>query len=145
MKRFISKTALASCVMFSVIMAWFLVMGYLFAGPSYGLNLTASLMAASLGMAVLQTLWFSEAVFKRLAYPARIAGFGACGLPVIGACAWLGRWMPSEVGPGGAAAFVVAYLLILAATSAAYALYYKKAAGSYDEALARYRRENPHT
>ena len=134
MKRFISKTALASCVMFSVIMAWFLVMGYLFAGPSYGLNLTASLMAASLGMAVLQTLWFSEAVFKRLAYPARIAGFGACGLPVIGACAWL-----------GAAAFVVAYLLILAATSAAYALYYKKAAGSYDEALARYRRENPHT
>ena len=83
MKRFISKTALASCVMFSVIMAWFLVMGYLFAGPSYGLNLTASLMAASLGMAVLQTLWFSEAVFKRLAYPARIAGFGACGLPVI--------------------------------------------------------------
>ena len=145
MKRLVSKTALAACVMFSVIMAWFLAMGYLFAGPSYGLNLTASLMVASLGMAALQMLWFSEAVFKRLAYPARIVGFGACGLPVVGACAWLGQWMPGGAGLGGAAAFVVIYLTVLAFTSLGYALYYKKTAGSYDEALARYRRENPHT
>ena len=80
--------------MFAVLMAWFLAMGYVFAGPRDGLNLTASLFAAAIGLAALQTVWFTGALFEKLAHPARIAGFGACGLPVIALCAWLGRWMP---------------------------------------------------
>ena len=36
-------------------------MGYVFAGPSYGLNLTASLFAAAIGLAALQTVWFTGA------------------------------------------------------------------------------------
>lgn len=94
MKRILAKTANAACIMFAVLMAWFLAMGYVFAGPSYGLNLTASLFAAAIGLAALQTVWFTGALFKKLAYPARIAGFGACGLPVIALCAWLGQWIP---------------------------------------------------
>lgn len=47
MKKIIAQTATAVCIVFTVMMAWFLAMGYLFAGPSYGLNLTASLYGAA--------------------------------------------------------------------------------------------------
>lgn len=78
MKKIIAQTATAVCIVFTVMMAWFLAMGYLFAGPSYGLNLTASLYGAAFGMAALQAIWFTGALIKKLPYPARIAGFGAC-------------------------------------------------------------------
>ena len=116
-------------------------MGYLFAGPSYGLNLTASLYGAAFGMAALQAIWFTGALIKKLPYPARIAGFGACLLPVLALCAWLGQWLPAE-DPGAWASFVVIYLFILAGMTAGYTVYYKKTAGGYDEALARYREQN---
>ncbi len=143
MKNILLQTARATCIMFTVLMAWFLAMGYLFAGPSYGLNLTASLLAAAVGLAALQALWFTGAAFKKLAYPARIAGFGACGLPVIALCAWLGQWIPAEAGPYASATFAVVYLVILAGMTIGYSVYFKRTAGSYDEALERYRRDNP--
>ncbi len=127
MKKIIAQTATAVCIVFTVMMAWFLAMGYLFAGPSYGLNLTASLYGAAFGMAALQAIWFTGALIKKLPYPARSA--------------WLGQWLPAE-DPGAWASFVVIYLFILAGMTAGYTVYYKKTAGGYDEALARYREQN---
>lgn len=66
MKKIIAQTATAVCIVFTVMMAWFLAMGYLFAGPSYGLNLTASLYGAAFGMAALQAIWFTGALIKKL-------------------------------------------------------------------------------
>lgn len=142
MKRIILQAANAFCIMFTVLMGCFLVMGYVFAGPSYGLNLTASLLAAALGLAALQALWFTNALFMQLAYPARIAGFGVCGLPLIALCAWLGQWIPAEVGVSAWVAFVVIYLAILAGMTIGYTIHFKKTAGSYDAALERYREKN---
>lgn len=141
MKKIIAQAAIAACIMFTVVMAWFLAMGYLFAGPSYGLNITASLYGAAIGMAVLQAFWFTGAVFKKLAYPARIAGFGTCLLPVLALCALGGQWFPVDT-LGAWIGFVVVYLFILAGMTAGYTVYYKKTAGGYDEALARYREQN---
>ena len=141
MKKILAQAAIAACIMFTIVMAWFTAMGYLFAGPSYGLNLTASIFGAALGMAALQALWFTSAVFKKLAYPARIAGFGACLLPVLALCAWGGQWFPAD-NPGAWIAFAVIYLFILAGMTAGYTVYFRKTAGSYDAALERYRKQN---
>ena len=102
---------------------------------------TMSVFGAALGMAALQALWFTGAVFRKLAYPARIAGFGACGLPVLALCAWAGPWFPLD-DPGVWAAFALVYLFILAGVTAGYTIYFKKTAGGYDQALARYREKN---
>ena len=142
MKKIIVQAASAACIMFTIVMLWFTGMGYLFAGPSYGLNLTMSVFGAALGMAALQALWFTGAVFRKLAYPARIAGFGACGLPVLALCAWAGPWFPLD-DPGVWAAFALVYLFILAGVTAGYTIYFKKTAGGYDQALARYREKEP--
>lgn len=141
MKNILAQTAITACIMFTIVMLWFTGMGYLFAGPSYGLNLTLSVFGAALGMAALQALWFSEAVFKKLAYPARIVGFSACLLPTLALCAWVGQWLPVD-NPGAWVMFVVVYLFILAGITAGYGVYFKKTAGGYDKALERYRKQN---
>lgn len=141
MKRLLVQTSLTICAFFTICMTACLALGYAFAGPSYGLNLTASILAAALGMGVLQAFWFSEAAFKKLVYTARTAGFGLTALPVLVGCVWLGKWLPIDM-PAAWAAFVVVYLLVLASMTAGYAVYFKKTAGSYDEALARYREQN---
>lgn len=46
---------------------------------------------------------------------------------------------PPEAGVNAWVAFVVVYLFILGGMTAGYTLYFKKTAGSYDEALERYR------
>lgn len=140
MKKIAAQAAITACIMFTVVMVWFTAMGYLFAGPSYGLNLTASVLGAALGMAALQALWFTGAAFKKLAYPARLAGFGVTLLPVLALCAWGGQWFPAD-NPGAWVAFVVVYLLILAGVTAAYGAYFRKTADSYDQALERYREQ----
>lgn len=141
MKKIVVQAASATCIMFTIVMLWFTGMGYLFAGPSYGLNLTASVFGAAFGMAALQALWFTGAVFKKLAYPARIAGFGVCLLPVLALCAWGGRWFPVDI-PWAWVSFAAIYLFILAGMTAGYTVYFKKTAGGYDEALARYREQH---
>ena len=140
MKKIVVRTFVAACIMFTATMVWFTGTGYLFAGPSYGLNLTASVLCGALGAAALQALWFTGAVFKKLAYPARIAGFGACLLPVLALCAWGGQWLPVD-NPWAWVSFAVIYLLILAGVTTGYTVHFRKTAGSYDAALARYREQ----
>lgn len=137
MKRIITKTALSVCVFFTITMLVSTIMGYVFAGPSYGLNITVSIFAATATLAVLQALWFTETVVKHLAYPLRIVGFGLSAFPPLAVCAWLSQWLPADI-PGVWISFAVTYLIILAGATAAYTAYYRKVAGSYDEALKRY-------
>ena len=67
-------------------------------------------------------------------------GFGATALPALILCAWLGAWFPmDDAGPW--VGFCVIYLVALAGASAGYALHYRRVAGGYDAALARYREE----
>ena len=67
-----------------------------------------------------------------------IAGFGLTGLPALVLCAALGGWFPLD-NIGAWVSFVAIYLVTLAAITAGYTIYYRRTAGSFDAALARYR------
>ncbi|MEG0016006.1 MAG: hypothetical protein RR747_05445 [Gordonibacter sp.] len=138
MKELAKQTIFSICLFFTIAMTACLALGYVFAGPSYGLNLTASLLVMTLGIGVLQAFWFSGAGVKKLTYPVRIACFGATAFPVLAASAKVGAWLPEDQ-PGTWGMFVVIFLVILAVMTAGYTLYYCKSAGSYEAALARYR------
>ena len=53
-------------------------------------------------------------------------------------CAALGGWFPLD-NIGAWVSFVAIYLVTLAAITAGYTIYYRRTAGSFDAALARYR------
>lgn len=141
MKKITVQTVVNACIIFTVMMACLLAMGYLFVGPSKGLNITASIYVAAFCCAVLQAFWFVSAVFKKLPYFVRLIGFNACLLPVLALCAWIGAWFPMRSSDPWIL-FVVIYVIGAVIVTIAYAVYFKTTAGSYDEALARYRDKN---
>ena len=132
MRNIVKSAFVRTCITFTVAMALWCAAGLVFAGPVEGIVITLSLLAA------LQAFWFTEAVIGRLSYPARIAGFGLTGLPVLVLCAALGGWFPLD-NIGAWVSFVAIYLVTLAAITAGYTIYYRRTAGSFDAALARYR------
>ena len=56
------------------------------------------------------------------------------------ACGWFGNWFPHEIEV--VASFFITFLAIFALAAVGYGIYFKKTAGSYDAALARYREQN---
>lgn len=138
MKDLIKRTAIRICIFFTVAMALWCIAGLIFAGPVEGIVITLSLLAAFVLLCSLQTFWFTEIALKRPSYPVRIAGFALTALPALALCAALGHWVPLD-DPGAWISFVVVYLVVTAAITAGYTLYFRRTAGSYDDAMARYR------
>lgn len=141
MKKIAIQVVINACIIFAIMMALILVISYLLAGPSKGLTLTVSLYVAAFCCAAIQALWFLSNVFKKVPYFVRLIGSNACFLPVLALCAWFGAWFPVRNYLSWAL-FVAIYIIIAIIITIAYAIYFKTTAGSYDEALARYREQN---
>ena len=141
MNRILKSALIRVCVAFTAAMALWCALGLVFAGPVEGIVITLSLLAACLLLVALQVLWFTEIAIRRAPYPMRIAGFGLTALPALAAAAALGGWFPAD-NAGAWVTFVAIYLATLAAITAGYTIYYRRTAGSFDAALARYRTEH---
>lgn len=135
----LGRALLAGCAIYTASNVISLPLGYAFAGPSEGLDIASSLLVGSLAMGLLQGLWFSEAVFKKLNYAVRLIGFALTGMSALLACGWFGNWFPHE--PGVVVTFAAIFLIIFFAILGGYTIYYKKTAGSYQAALDKYREE----
>ena len=138
MREYLKKAGIRACVYFTIAMLFWCVAGLMFAGPVEGVVITLSLLLAMGLLTLLQTLWFTPLVARRMHYPVRIAGFCLTGLPALALCAAVGSWFPLD-NAGAWASFVVIYLVATALLTIGYALYYRRSVGSLDAALARYR------
>lgn len=138
MKGMVKNALVHACVYFTIAMALWLIVGFVFAGPVEGVVVSTSILAACLLMALLQSLWFTDRVMKRPGYPLRILGFGVSGIVALGACAWLGGWMPRDV-PEAWITFVAIYLLLLALFTILFSFIYRKKVAKYSHALNRFK------
>ena len=141
MKAFLKQFVLGTCVIFTIFMTLSLPMAYYYAGLSgadtQGLTITLTLLIACIGFSFLQGFWFSGLIIKKLAYPLRLTGFAITGAGTLFACGWFGNWFPHEIEV--VVSFFITFLAIFAIATIGYGIYFKKTAGSYDAALARYR------
>lgn len=141
MKAFLKQFALGTCVIFTIFMTLSLPMAYYYAGLSgadtQGLTITLTLLIACICFSFLQGFWFSGLIIKKLAYPLRLTGFAITGAGTLFACGWFGNWFPHEIEV--VVSFFITFLAIFTIATIGYGIYFKKTAGSYDAALARYR------
>ncbi len=103
------------CIGFTVAMIAFLALGTCFADDAakQGIYYCWSILAACVAASALQLVFFTPAVIRRMAYPARLALFGACLYAVLCALAFIFAWVPAS-NPGAWVTFTVVYLAILA-------------------------------
>ena len=137
MSDFAKRIIVSTCMMFTLFMTIGSIAVIIFTGPQYGLVMTLSFLIASLLFAILRGIWFTDKIIHRLAYPARIAGFGVTGLIALAACAWVGNWFPAD-NIWAWMSFGAIYLVILVGFCIGYQIYFKRTVGNFDNSLRKY-------
>lgn len=129
------------CIGFTVAMIAFLALGTCFADDAakQGINYCWSILAACVAASALQLVFFTPAVIRRMAYPARLALFGACLYAVLCALAFIFAWVPAS-SPGAWVTFTVVYLAILAVLTLVFNAKLSRETRELNDRLAEYRK-----
>ena len=129
------------CIGFTVAMIAFLALGTCFADDAakQGIYYCWSILAACVAASALQLVFFTPAVIRRMAYPARLALFGACLYAVLCALAFIFAWVPAS-SPGAWVTFTVVYLAILAVLTLAFNAKLSRETRELNDRLAEYRK-----
>ena len=131
----------SNCIGFTVAMIAFLALGTCFADDTakQGIYYCWSILAACVAASALQLVFFTPAVIRRMAYPARLALFGACLYAVLCALAFIFAWVPAS-SPGAWVTFTVVYLAILAVLTLVFNAKLSRETRELNDRLAEYRK-----
>lgn len=129
------------CIGFTVALIAFLALGTCFADDAakQGIYYCWSILAACVAASALQLVFFTPAVIRRMAYPARLALFGACLYAVLCALAFIFAWVPAS-SPGAWVTFTVVYLAILAVLTLVFNAKLGRETRELNDRLAEYRK-----
>ena len=129
------------CIGFTVAMIAFLALGTCFTDDAAkrGIYYCWSILAACVAAPALQLVFFTPAVIRRMAYPARLALFGACLYAVLCALAFIFAWVPAS-NPGSWVTFTVVYLAILAVLTLVFSAKLSRETRELNGRLAEYRK-----
>ena len=131
----------STCIGFTVAMTAFLAWGTCFADEAAkrGIYYCWSILAVCVAAPALQLVFFTPAVIRRMAYPARLALFGACLYAVLCALAFIFAWVPAS-DPGAWVTFTVVYLATLAVLTLAFNAKLSRETRELNDRLAQYRK-----
>lgn len=129
------------CIGFTVAMIAFLALGTCFADDNAKqvIYYCWSILAAGVAAPALQLVFFTPAVIRRMAYPARLALFGACLYATLCALAFIFAWIPVN-NPGAWITFTVVYLAILAVLTLVFNAKLSRETRELNDRLAEYRK-----
>lgn len=129
------------CIRFTVAMIAFLALGTCFADDAakQGIYYCWSILAASVAASALQLVFFTPAVIRRMAYPARLMLFGVCLYAVLCALAFIFAWIPAN-NPGAWVTFTVVYLAILAVLTLVFNAKLSRETRELNDRIAEYRK-----
>lgn len=100
-------------------------------------RLLLSFFLAGLLIAICQFVWFTDKFIKKMSYIARTVVFGLCIYVALVICVFVGGWFPIS-NMVSWIAFTIGFLIMLIGITLGYHIYYKRTAGSYEEALKAY-------
>ena len=131
----------STCIGFTVAMVAFLAWGTCFADDTakQGIYYCWSILAVCVAPPVLQLVFFTPVVIRRMAYPARLALFGVCLYAALCALAVFLGWFPVS-DPGAWVTLTVAYLAILAVLTLAFNAKLSRETRELNDRLAEYRK-----
>lgn len=128
------------CFAFTIFMLFSMLFGMIFADAEAqtGIMYCWGIAGAMLGAVVMQLVFFTPLVIKRLGYATRVALFGACFYAVLTPLAALFGWFPTDI-PGAWITWTVIYVIALALFTVLFTLVYRRETKTLNEKLERYK------
>lgn len=136
--RFVGELKQWGCLSFTGALCVYMFIDWLYGGESIRYSLVVQLLAMCGIITLLQYVFFSGQVLRRISYWLRLVIF--CGLifGVCGAFAWTFHWFPMD-NPGAWLWFVAIFFVAFVLLSLGFEVYFRIIGRRYDEALGRRR------
>lgn len=131
------------CIGFTLLILFSCIAGLIYADEAAkpGIIMCLSIGVAMLICAVLQLIFFTPVLIKRMGYVWRLSFFGICLYVILALCGAAFGWFPAD-NLGAWIAFTVAYLIILAFMSAIFTLINKRDIKTLNDKLAEFKAEH---
>lgn len=128
------------CIAFTIFMLFSMVFGMIFAGEEAraGIMYCWGIAGAMLAAVIMQLVFFTPLLIKKMGYGARVALFGICFYAVLAPLAVAFDWFPAAM-PEAWVSFTVIYLVILVLLSALFTALYRRQTKRLNEMLAKYK------
>ncbi len=142
MKKFmegVMEWKTAACLMFTGCVILLAVIMLLMGENVLSIATLASMLIVSSLGSLLQMLAFTDRVFKKLRYSARMLVFAVPFLAVLALNAYIFRWFEPESGYG--LTFILIFLAVFAGMSVGFEIYYRAMGKKYDGLLGQYRKQ----
>lgn len=125
------------CIGFTLLVLFSCIFGLIFADEAAkpGILMCISIGVAMFVCAVLQLIFFTPVVFKRMSYPFRLTLFGVSLYIVLALYGAYFNWFPAD-NAGAWVAFTLTYLVILALMSIIFTLINKRETKALNDGLA---------
>lgn len=131
------------CIGFTLLILFSCIFGLIFADEAAkpGIIMCLSIGAAMLICAVLQLIFFTPVLIKRMGYVWRLSFFGICLYMILALCGAAFSWFPAD-NVGAWIAFTVTYLIILAFMSVVFTLINKRNIKTLNDKLTEFKAEH---
>ena len=128
------------CIAFTIFMLFSMVFGMIFADAEArtGIMYCWGIAGAMLLAVVMQLVFFTPLVIRRLGYAARVALFGVGFYAILTPFAAFFGWFPADI-PGAWITWTVIYVVILTLLTALFTMIYRREAKALNEKLERYK------
>lgn len=128
------------CIAFTIFMLFSMVFGMIFADAEArtGIMYCWGIAGAMLGAVIMQLVFFTPLVIRRLGYAIRVALFGVGFYAVLTPLAALFGWFPTDI-PGAWVSWTVIYVIALALFTVLFTLVYRRETKALNEKLERYK------
>lgn len=131
------------CIGFTLLILFSCIAGLIYADEAAkpGIIMCLSIGAAMLICAVLQLIFFTPVLIKRMGYVWRLSFFGICLYAILALCGAAFSWFPAD-NVGAWIAFTVTYLIILAFMSVVFTLINKRNIKTLNDKLTEFKAEH---
>ncbi len=128
------------CIAFTIFMLFTMIFGMIYADEEAkaGIMYCWGIAGAMLVAVVMQLVFFTPLVIRRLGYAARVALFGVGFYAILTPFAAFFGWFPADM-PGAWITWTVIYVVILALLTVFFTLIYRREAKALNEKLERYK------
>lgn len=128
------------CIAFTIFMLFTMVFGMIYADAEAkeGIMYCWGIAGAMLVAVVMQLVFFTPLVIRRLGYATRVALFGVGFYAVLTPLGALFGWFPADM-PGAWVTWTVIYIVILAFLTVLFTMIYRREAKALNEKLERYK------
>lgn len=128
------------CIAFTIFMLFSMVFGMIFAGEEAraGIMYCWGIAGVMLVAVVMQLVFFTPLVIRRLGYAARVALFGVAFYVILTPLGAFFGWFPADM-PAAWITWTVIYVVILALLTVLFTLIYRRETRELNEKLERYK------